>query len=133
VEVLIGTVPIFFIKKGSDFMFLFITKLHALGVQPPASGGEAAPGGALSFLFPLAIVFGIFYLLVFRPQKKQQKELKNMVESLKKNDKVITSAGIYGQVHSIDDIYVSLKIDDKVKMKVLKSSIARILTDDKKE
>lgn len=112
-------------------MKVFLSQLHAMGAPP--GGAEQGDPGIFGLLFPLILVFGIFYLLVFRPQKKQQKELQNMIQTLKKGDKILTSSGIYGQISNLDDNYATIKIDDNAKMKVLKSSIARILTDEKKE
>ncbi|HOK40612.1 MAG TPA: preprotein translocase subunit YajC [bacterium] len=115
-------------------MFYLFSTLFAMA-QPPAQSAQQ-PGQAaslISMLFPLIIVFLIFYLLVFLPQKKQQKQHQEMLNTLKKGDKVITSAGIYGQITNIDNNTVTIKIDDNAKMKVLKSVISRIITEEKNE
>ena len=114
-------------------MNLFAGTLYALG-QMPGSGGQQAPsGGIAGMLFPLVIVFGIFYLLVFRPQKKQKQQHQEMLNDLNKGNKIITSGGIFGQVTRIDDHIVTIKIDNNVKMKILKSSISRVVIDEKKQ
>lgn len=114
-------------------MNLFSTALYAMG-QPPAQNASAQSGGAafMGMLFPLIIVFGIFYLLVFRPQKKQQKLHQEMLNNLKKGDKILTSSGIFGQVSNIDNNIITIKVDENVKMKILKSYIVKVVEDEKK-
>ena len=75
-------------------------------------------------LVPLILIFAVFYFLLIRPQKKQEKEHKNMLSSLKKNDEVVTSSGIHGTIVNIKDKTVTLRIDDNVKVEMEKNSIA---------
>ncbi|MBI5788287.1 MAG: preprotein translocase subunit YajC [Candidatus Schekmanbacteria bacterium] len=72
---------------------------------------------------PLILIFVVFYFLLIRPQQKKQKEAREMLDALKKGDKVITSGGIYGEIESIKDNIVSLKIADKVKIDVARNAI----------
>jgi len=102
-----------------------------------ADGGQAQPsptGGLWSFA-PLIIIFILFYFFMIRaPMKRQEQERKNLYSTLKKNDKVVTSAGIIGIVASIkeNEDEVMLKVDESsnVRLRVLKSSIQRILSGD---
>ncbi|HEV3120033.1 MAG TPA: preprotein translocase subunit YajC [Gemmataceae bacterium] len=102
-----------------------------------ADGGQAQPsptGGLWSFA-PLIIIFILFYFFMIRaPMKRQEQERKNLYSALKKNDKVVTSAGIIGIVASIkeNEDEVTLKVDESsnVRLRVLKSSIQRILSGD---
>jgi preprotein translocase subunit YajC len=98
--------------------------------------GEAGKGQQpLTFeplLFMLAI-FALFYFIVIRPQqRKQDRERQDLVSNLKKNDRVITSAGIYGTIVSVSDKEdeVTVKVDDNARLKMLKSSILRNLSAD---
>lgn len=75
-------------------------------------------------LLPIILIFGIFYFLLIRPQKKTQDEHKKMVANLKKNDEVITSGGIHGTIVNVKDSTVVLRVDDNVKIEVQKSSIS---------
>ena len=59
----------------------------------------------------LVFIFGMFYFLMIRPQRKRQKEHQQLVEELKKGDKVITAGGIYGQIESLSQDSVVLKIE----------------------
>lgn len=90
-------------------------------------GGGQEGGGTFGLLLPFILIFGIMYLLIFRPQAKKQKQHRAMIESLKKGDKVVTAGGIYGTIAGIkekeDTIFV--KIADNVKIEVSRSSVAR--------
>lgn len=76
--------------------------------------------------FPLIIIFFIFYILLIRPQKKQEKQRQNMLKNIKKNDEVVTTAGIYGVVLNVKDKTLTLRIDDNVKIEIERSAISRI-------
>jgi preprotein translocase subunit YajC len=87
-------------------------------------------------MLPMALVL-IGYFVLFRPMRQQQKQQQLLVANLRKNDEVLTSAGIYGIVVSIKDKgdEVALKIDDgsPVRLRVSKSSIVRVLNRDSQE
>lgn len=85
-------------------------------------------GTAVYFVF----IFGIFYLVLIRPQQKRQKQHKQMVEDLKVNDEVITAGGIFGTISRIKDNSIWLKVAEKVEIEVLKSSVNTIQGTDKK-
>ncbi len=72
---------------------------------------------------PLAMVFAIFYFIVIVPSKRQQKKVQEFVDSLKVNDKVITTSGIFGQIMKLDEQSVQLQVADKVNIKVSKAAI----------
>ena len=77
-------------------------------------------------LAPVALIFVVFYFLLIRPQKKQQKEHVQMLSDLKKNDEVVTSGGIHGTIVNLQDNVVVLRVDENVRMKVQKSAVARV-------
>jgi len=79
----------------------------------------------LGAFLPLILIFVIFYFLLIRPQQKKQKEHQKMLESLKKNDRVVTIGGIHGVIQDIKKETIVLKIDDDTKIMVDKSAIAR--------
>lgn len=77
--------------------------------------------------FVMMIVLVIFmYFGVFRPQQKKQKEHAKMLESLDKNDEVITAGGVHATVVSVSDKTVSLRIAEGVKIEIEKDSISRV-------
>jgi len=77
----------------------------------------------LAQLFPLALIFAIFYFLLIRPQRQKEKEHQLMLSRLAKNDEVITSGGIHGVVVNVKDKTVVLRVDENVKIEVEKNCI----------
>ncbi|GAB4384284.1 preprotein translocase subunit YajC [Albidovulum sp.] len=92
-----------------------------------AAGGGAA-GGLASFL-PLILIFVIMYFLLIRPQQKKMKEHRAMVEALRRGDQVITQGGIIGKVSKVkDDGELEVEIADGVRVRVVRSTIAQVLS-----
>ncbi len=86
----------------------------------------AAPGpGAL--LFPFAMMFLIFYMLVFRPQAKQRKQQQAKLQGLKKYDEVVTAGGLIGTVANLKPDTITLKVDENVRVEVERSAINRVV------
>ncbi len=107
---------------------------YAMGA--PGGGAAGAPGGGASMfqsLFPLIIIFAIFYFLLIRPQQKKAKEHKAVLDNLKKGDQVITSGGLYGTIHSLTPTTVSLIVSENVKIKVARSYIAGLAASEEAE
>lgn len=84
----------------------------------------AAPSSLLGQFLPIALIIGIFYLLIYRPMRTRQKKLEQMVNDLRNGDKVITNGGIYGTIAGMQEHTVSLKVADQVKIQVAKNAIA---------
>ena len=78
----------------------------------------------MSFMVSMVLIIGIFYLLIYRPMKKRQKNLEMMVTNLKNGDKVITNGGIHGTIAGIRESTVLLKVADQVKIEIGKSAVA---------
>ena len=72
----------------------------------------------------LAVMFGIFYFLLIRPQQKKAKEHQELLRALKKGDRIVTNGGIFGTVTGIDDRVAVIEISEKVRIKVLRTQIA---------
>lgn len=80
----------------------------------------------LSSLLPLVVLFAIFYFLVIRPQQKQVKKHKEMLDALKKGDKVITSGGLICEVVKPEEDSIKVKLNDEgVIVKVSREHIAK--------
>ena len=78
-------------------------------------------------LVPMLLMFGIIYFLIIRPQQKQQKQHKAMVQALKKGDKVITNSGIFGTITGMTDATVTLEIAKNVHVRMLRGQLAGLL------
>jgi preprotein translocase subunit YajC len=105
-----------------------IPLLFAEAANPNPNGPTTSP---LTYL-PYLAMLGLWgYFLLFRPQQQQEKRRREMIAALKKNDKVLTSAGIYGTVVSIDSDAdkVVLRVDDDrgVKVAFSKSAVVRVI------
>ena len=92
--------------------------------MPEASVGSPGP---LAMLVPFAMMFVIFYLLVFRPQTKARQEHEQMVKNLKKHDEVVTGGGIFGTVVNVRPESVTLRVDENVRIEIEPSAIARLV------
>jgi preprotein translocase subunit YajC len=88
------------------------------------TGGGQGQTGGFGALVPLILMFVIFYFLLIRPQQKKQKQHRQMISSLKKGDRVITSGGLHGRVTGLTDTIVTLEIAEKVRVKVARSNIS---------
>ena len=89
----------------------------------------AAQGGGASMWVMLALIFVVMWFFMIRPQRKQQKELQNFRDSLKKGDKVVTIGGIYGTVCEIKEGTVLIEVDNKVKIRVSKQALVKDFTE----
>ncbi len=94
-----------------------------------AQAADAAPGGDLfGFIIPIALMFGVFWFLVFRPQQKKQKQHREMIGALKRGDQVITSGGIFGRIAKVEGNNICyVEIAPNVKVKVAQSTITDIV------
>ncbi len=81
----------------------------------------------------LVIMFAIFYFLLIRPQQKRAKQHKELVQSLKAGDEVVTAGGIHGKVVTVQDMIITLEIASNVRVKVNRSSIVGTKTDQLEE
>lgn len=85
------------------------------------AGAGGSPFGTLAFLVALV---AIMYFIMIRPQQKQLKEHRALLGSLKKGDEVVTSGGMLGKIHLVDERTVTLEVASGVRVRVLKSSIS---------
>ncbi len=90
---------------------------------------QASPGAAPSLLlnlFPLLLIFLIFYLILIRPQQKKQREHQQMLENLKIGDDVLTSGGLYGRITEAKKDVLTLEIAPNTRVRVARSYIAAL-------
>jgi preprotein translocase subunit YajC len=86
----------------------------------------SAPAGGGNVLFtygPLILMFVVLYFLLIRPQQKKQKVRNQMLNALKKGDKVVTIGGLHGTIMEITDDVVVLRVNDATKMTFDRSAI----------
>jgi preprotein translocase subunit YajC len=97
---------------------------YAMGAPGGAPGGA---GGGFASLVPLILMFVIFYFLLIRPQQKKAKEHRDMVENLKKGDRIVTNGGLHGRIVTLDESTISLEIADKVRVKIGRGYVGGLL------
>lgn len=95
---------------------------------------QAAAGNTAAALFvqvlPILAIGLVFWFLVIAPGNKQRKKTQEMLNSLKKGDRVITSGGIYGVIQGVEAEVVTLKIAENTKIKLARSAVTGVVAGD---
>jgi preprotein translocase subunit YajC len=89
--------------------------------------GAPPQGGAASGLFMFVVLAAVFYFLLIRPQMKQVKEHRKLVESLAKGDEVVAGGGLLGRINEIGDNFLVLEIAKDIEVKVQKQSVTQVM------
>jgi preprotein translocase subunit YajC len=111
------------ISKLGLIVGLLGTLVFISGCYPTETpeGGEG--GFNWTIIVFLVLIFGVMYFLMIRPQRKRQKEHEQLVEELKRGDRVVTAGGIHGVVESLSEDSVVIKIESGATMRVSRSSV----------
>ena len=92
------------------------------------TGGGAGQGaGGFSSLIPIVLMFVIFYFLLIRPQQKKSKDHREMINRLKKGDRIITSGGLHGRITAVSETTMTVEIADKVRVKIARGNVGQIV------
>jgi len=94
----------------------------AFAQEPGGGTGQAAPS-PLGMFTPLILILVIFWFLLIRPQKKKQEKHREMLNNLKKGDRVVTNGGLFGSVIGLTEKKIVLRVADNVKMEFLRGAI----------
>ena len=78
----------------------------------------------INAVLPFFLMGGIFYFMLWKPQKKQQQERQNLLNSLKKGDKIITIGGIYGTITDISERTVKVEVAEGVEVTMVRSAVS---------
>ena len=81
----------------------------------------------ITMIVTFGLIIVIFYFLIIRPQRKKQKDTKDMLSTLRKGDKVATAGGIRGIVTAVKESTVTVKVDDNTKIEFNKSAVSSVL------
>ena len=107
----------------------------ALLAQAGAGGPQGDPNQQMMYMVLMfGVIFLLFYLLILRPQKREQKRQEDIRNAIKKGDKVITIGGVHGTVAAVDTTNgtVAVQVDRNVKIDFSRSAIATVITKDEK-
>jgi len=110
----------------TSFLFDFL----AMGAPPQP--GENPARSLLTTMGPMILIFVVFYIILIRPQQKQHKELRKMLDALKVGDRVLTSSGMFGIVTQIKDKSLTVKIAENTRVEMLRSGIQQVIADENK-
>ena len=93
-----------------------------------AAAAGAGGGGSAMFvqIFPLILIFIVFYFFLIRPQQKRAKDHEAKIASVQKNDEVVTGGGLMGKVIKVTDDYVEVEIATGVRVKAVKSTLSNV-------
>lgn len=95
-----------------------------------AAPAAADGAGAMSWLAfaPYILIFAVMYFLLIRPQQQRVKAHQRKVSAIGRNDQVVTAGGLVGKVVRVDDEYADVEIAQGVKVKVVKATIADVIS-----
>jgi preprotein translocase subunit YajC len=100
-----------------------------MGIMYLATTGKSSAGSFTPILV-IAVLFGVFYFVIIRPQRNKQRRARQMQGSVEPGQRVRTTAGIYGTVISVDEPDVELEIAPGVEIRILRRAIMDILPED---
>ena len=112
-----------------SIVFLFLSFISQIAFAQAAGGAKP---GILESLAPMAVIIVVMYFLIIRPQQKRGKQQQEFINTLKKGDVVITSSGIFGEITGVTEQIITLAISDNVRIKILRSQIARLAKEEGK-
>jgi len=94
---------------------------------PEASSAAGSTGSMMTTFVTFGLIIVIFYFLIIRPQKKRDKETKEMLAAIKKGDKVVSIGGIHGTVVAVKETTVVVKVDDNTRIEFSRNAISSIV------
>ena len=111
------------LKAGLITGLLITVLVFIGGCYPADTGGEEGSTSILPMIIFLVLIFGLFYFVMVRPQRRKQKEHEMMVQELQKGDKVITAGGIYGTIESLSEDSIVIKVESGATLRLARGSV----------
>jgi len=111
-------------RRTALLSLFLVAEASAMGQQ----GGEQQ-GGPMALFLPLALMFLVLYIFMIRPQQKKQKAKETMLDALKKGDRIVTSGGILGDIQSVKETTVVVRIAENVKIELQRGSVSTVLSE----
>ncbi len=103
-----------------------------LALATPAAPQQRGQGGSMGLILGMMIFIGVFFFMTTRSQKKEKNRKKDMLDGLKKNDRVMTIGGVIGTIVNVKDNEVVVKVDEatNTRMTFIRKSIQQVVTGD---
>ncbi|MFA5447422.1 MAG: preprotein translocase subunit YajC [Sphaerochaeta sp.] len=101
--------------------------LSLFSAMAAPEAGASSGGSMMTTFVTFGLIIGIFYFLIIRPQRKRDKETKDMLASIKKGDKVVSIGGIHGTVMVVKENSVVVKVDDNTRLEFSRNAINSIV------
>ncbi len=90
-------------------------------------GSPTEPANPIITFLPLILIFVVFYFFIIRPQKKKEDQRKQLIESTKKGDKIVTIGGLHGTVAQVDEATILVQVDTNTKLRIDKNAVASVV------
>ena len=89
--------------------------------------GGAGGGSPFPSLIMLVVLFGLFYVLLIRPQQKRQKEHRQMTENVAKGDEIVTQGGVLGKVTKVSDNFLDIEVSEGTEIKIQRTAVSVLM------
>ncbi len=97
-------------------------------ISPAYAQDTGAGGFDVGFLLPMVLIFGVFYMLLIRPQQKKAKQHREMLEALRRGDRIVTSGGIIGLITKVVDVNeLIVEIAEGVRVRVARAMVSSVM------
>ncbi len=103
-----------------------LSMLSGIILMAPSQGGDQG-SSAISTVVMFGSIILIFYFMIYRPQRKRQKEREALISKMDKGDKVILAGGMHGTISAIEDTTVLIQVSDSTKIRFEKSSVNSVI------
>ena len=114
------------LRLGSILASIIVLVSIVSCVPPEGTSNEGSSQGGLggyTMIIFLVLIFAVMYFTMIRPQRRRMKQQQERTAKLKRGDKVVTASGIYGQIESISEDTIVLKLESGATMRVAKNSV----------
>ena len=95
--------------------------------QAETPAGGSGGGSPLQFPIMMALLFAIMYFMMIRPQKRRDKERKEMISNVKKGDRVLLTSGIFAEIINVKEQSLIVRIADNTKIEIVKAAISQVV------
>jgi preprotein translocase subunit YajC len=111
-------------------MNTIFTAISVAQCAPAAGPQPSGAGGSMMLVGYVVILFALFYVMIFLPQRRKDKERKQLIEATKSGDRIIFGGGLIGTVTNLKDNTLTVKIGEHTKIEILRGSVQRVLGKD---